>query len=81
VSRPLLVPTQPPSQRVLRALSMRKQHPGCANDRLPPSRVEAKIGWTYSSTLPSAFKTLIGTNSPAIHFRLNVICNTCVGLV
>lgn len=43
--------------------------PVCANDQLFPSSVEVETGRTYSSILPSAFKTRIGTNSLPICFR------------
>jgi len=45
-----LGPTQPPMQRVPRALSLGVKRPGREADLSPPSSAEVKNAWIYTST-------------------------------
>jgi hypothetical protein len=47
--RPALEPIQPPIQRVPRALSIGVNRPGGEADHSPPSSVEVKNAWSYTS--------------------------------
>jgi hypothetical protein len=49
-STPALGPTQPPFQLVPGALSPAVKRPGHEVDHLPPSSVEIKNAWSYTST-------------------------------
>jgi len=51
-SRPALEPTQPPTQWVPGALSLGVKRPGREADQSPPSSVEVKNAWSYTSTVP-----------------------------
>jgi hypothetical protein len=51
-SRTALGPTQPPTQRVPGALSLRVKRPGREADHSPPSSAEVKNVWSYTSILP-----------------------------
>jgi hypothetical protein len=46
------MPTQPPIQRVLGALSLAVKRPGCEADHSPPSTAKVKNAWSYTSTPP-----------------------------
>jgi hypothetical protein len=56
-SRPVMVPTQPPVQWVLGALSWGGgvKKPVHEADHSPPSSVEVKNAWSYMSTAPYIF--------------------------
>jgi hypothetical protein len=54
-SRPVLRPTEPPTQWVPGALSPGVKRPGREADRLPPTSAEVKKTWIYTSTPPYAF--------------------------
>jgi hypothetical protein len=54
-SRPVLVPIQPPIQRVPGALSLWVKKPEREADHSPPSSAEVKNTWSYTSTPPYAF--------------------------
>jgi hypothetical protein len=58
-SRTALGPTQPPIQWVPRALSLGVKRPGREADHLPPSSVEVKNAWRYSSTPPIRFHGVV----------------------
>jgi hypothetical protein len=49
-SRPALWPTQPPIQWVPAVLFPRVKRLRCEADHLPPSSVEIKNAWSYTST-------------------------------
>jgi hypothetical protein len=51
-SRPVLGPTQPPIQWTPGALSVGVKRPGREADHSPPSSVEVKNEWSYTSTPP-----------------------------
>jgi hypothetical protein len=50
MSRLALGPTQPPVQCVPGVLSLEENRPGCEADHSPPSSVEVKNAWSYTST-------------------------------
>jgi hypothetical protein len=54
-SRPALESTQPPTQRVLEALSSGLKRPVREADHSPPASVEVKRMWVYTSITPYAF--------------------------
>jgi hypothetical protein len=51
-SRPALEPTEPPIQWLPGALSLVVKRPGREADHSPPSSVELKNAWGYTSTPP-----------------------------
>jgi len=51
-SIPALGPTQPPIQRVPRALSLAVKRPGNKADHSPPPSSEVNNEWSYTSTPP-----------------------------
>jgi hypothetical protein len=55
-SRPALGPTPPPIQWVPGALSREVKRQGREADHSPPTSTEVKKLWTYTSTLPYAFR-------------------------
>jgi hypothetical protein len=59
VSRPALGPTQPPDWQVLGVLSPNVRWPWHEVDQSPPSRAEVMNEWTYISTPPYAYMTLL----------------------
>jgi hypothetical protein len=54
-SKPVLGPTPPPIQWVPGALSPEVRRPGREADHSPPTSVEVKNTWIYTSTPPYAF--------------------------
>jgi hypothetical protein len=54
-SIPLLGPTQPPIQWVVGTLSLGVKRQGREADHSPPSSIEVKKMWIYTSTPPYAF--------------------------
>jgi hypothetical protein len=54
-SRPALGPTNPPIQWVPGALSPEVKRPGREGHHLPPSSVEVKNAWSYTSSPPYVF--------------------------
>jgi hypothetical protein len=52
---PVPGPTLPPIQRVPGALSPRVKRPGLEADHSPPTSVEVKNTWLYTSTPPYVF--------------------------
>jgi hypothetical protein len=55
VTRPALVPTQPPIQWIPGALSLGVKRPGREADHSPPPSTEVRNAWSYNSTLQYAF--------------------------
>jgi hypothetical protein len=51
-SKPALVPTQPPIQWVLGAISLEVKRPGREANHSPPSTAKVKNEWGYTSTPP-----------------------------
>jgi hypothetical protein len=56
-SRPVLGPTQPPVQWLPWTLSQGVKRPGREDDQSPPTIVEVKNTWIYTSTPPYTFMT------------------------
>jgi hypothetical protein len=57
-SRTALEPTQPPIQWLLRTLSLWVKRPGREADHSPPSSVEVKNAWSYTSAPQYVFMAL-----------------------
>jgi hypothetical protein len=58
-SRTALGPTQPPIQWVPAVLSPGVKRPGCEADHSPPSSVEVKNAWSYTSISPIRFHGMV----------------------
>jgi len=58
-SRPALVSTQPPIQRLLGTIPLTVKQLGCEADYSPPPNVKLKNLWSYASTPPCLHGTVL----------------------
>jgi hypothetical protein len=67
VSRTALGPTQPPIHWVLGALSLGLKRPGREADNSPPSSIEVKNVWSYTSTPSIRLRGVVLSSAQGLH--------------